>query len=66
MENYLRDKKDNWYTKPNDVIPVLINPLNGKIATSTSKRKKIVYYLKGTQPTLYDGENVKQEKKTDN
>ena len=66
MENYLRDKKDNWYTKPNDVIPVLINPLNGKIATSTSKRKKIVYYLKGTQPTLYDGENIKQEKKTDN
>ena len=66
MENYLRDKKDNWYTKPNDVIPVLINPLNGKIATSTSKRKKIVYYLKGTQPTLYDGENGKQEKKTDN
>lgn len=65
MENYLRDKKDSWYTKPNDVIPVLINPLNGKIATSTSKRKKIVYYLKGTQPTLYDGENIKQEKKTD-
>lgn len=62
MENYLRDKQDSWYTKPNDVISVLVNPLNGKIATNTSKRKKIIYYLKGTQPTTYDEENTQEKK----
>lgn len=61
IENYLRDKEDSWYSKPKDVIAVLINPLNGKIATNSSKRKKIVYYLKGTQPTLYDDENENKE-----
>lgn len=65
MENYLRDKEDSWYTKPKDVVAVLINPLNGKIATSSSKRRKIVYYLKGTQPTLYDDENQNKETKSD-
>lgn len=54
IENYLRDKEESWYKKPEDVIPVLVNPLNGKIATSSSKKRKIIYYLKGTQPTEYD------------
>lgn len=54
IENYLREKEDSWYEKPDNVIPVLVNPLNGKIATSSSTRKKIIYYLKGTQPTEYD------------
>lgn len=54
IENYLRDKEDSWYKKPEDVIPVLVNPLNGKIATNSSTRKKIIYYIKGTQPTQYD------------
>lgn len=57
IENYLRDKEDSWYEKPKDVVAVLVNPLNGKIATNSSKRKKIIYYLKGTQPTLYDDGN---------
>ena len=56
IENYLRDKEDSWYTKPENVVPVIINPLNGKLATNSSKRKKVVYYLKGTEPTEYDNE----------
>ena len=54
MENYLRDKKDSWYTKPEDVTAAIINPLNGKLATNSSKRKKTVYYLIGTVPKEYD------------
>lgn len=54
MENYLRNDNDEWYTKPKNVIPVLVNPLNGKIATNNSKRKKIIYYIKGTEPTELD------------
>lgn len=61
IEAYLRDKEDAWYKKPDDVIPVLVNPLNGKLATSSSPRKKFIYYLKGTEPTLHDGEEEEKE-----
>ena len=54
MENYLRDKNDSWYDKPENVVSVLVNPITGNLANNTSKKKKIVYYIKGTQPTTYD------------
>ena len=54
MENYLRDKEDSWFKKPKDINAVLVNPLNGKIATQESKRKKFIYYLKGTEPKDID------------
>lgn len=54
MEEYFRNKESLWYDRPKNVIPVLVNPLNGKIATNNSKRKKIIYYLKGTEPTEFD------------
>lgn len=54
MENYLRDKKDSWYEKPKDVVSVIVNPLNGYLATNNSSKKKIIYYLKGTEPTIFD------------
>ena len=54
IENYLRNKDDSWFDKPKDVNAVLVNPLNGKLATNESKKKKFVYYLKGTEPTEID------------
>ena len=54
IENYLRNKDDSWFDKPKDVNAVLVNPLNGKLATNESKKKKFVYYLKGTEPTKID------------
>ena len=54
MENYLRDKNDSWYKKPKDIVSVIVNPLNGNLATNKSPKKKVIYYLKGTQPTVYD------------
>lgn len=54
IENYLRNKKDSWFDKPKDVNAVLVNPLNGKLATNESKKKKFIYYLKGTEPTKID------------
>ena len=32
----------------------LVNPITGNLANNISKKKKIVYYIKGTQPTTYD------------
>lgn len=56
IEDYLRDKEDSWYDKPKDVNAVLVNPINGKIATNESKKKKFIYYLKGTEPKEIDNE----------
>ena len=51
IENYLKDKEDNWYTMPNNVVGVLVNPQTGKLATKDDKKSVIQYYLKGTEPS---------------
>ncbi len=50
IENYLKDKEDIMYEKPEDVIGVLVNPVTGTLATNQDKNKRIVYYIKGTEP----------------
>ncbi|NLM62855.1 MAG: penicillin-binding protein [Mollicutes bacterium] len=54
MENYLEDHDDNWYEMPKNVVGVLVDPISGKLATDETKKKKIFYYIKGTEP--YDKE----------
>ncbi|HHW69267.1 MAG TPA: PBP1A family penicillin-binding protein [Tenericutes bacterium] len=51
MESYLKDKEDNWYQLPSNVVGVLVDPISGKLATNNTKNKKIMYYIKGTEPT---------------
>jgi len=54
MENYLKEREDNWYEMPSNVVGVLVNPINGKPATKDDKTKKILYYVKGTEPKETD------------
>ncbi|MGI6309264.1 MAG: transglycosylase domain-containing protein [Bacilli bacterium] len=51
VENYLKEKEDSWYSIPNNVVGVLVDPVTGKPATNNDTRKKILYYIKGTEPT---------------
>ena len=51
IENYLKDKEEVWFEMPSNVVGVLVDPISGKPATSESNKKKILYYLKGTEPT---------------
>lgn len=51
MEFYLNDKEEVWYDMPNNVVGVLVDPISGLPVEETSKRKKVLYYLKGTEPT---------------
>ena len=60
IENYLRDKKESWYEKPDNVVGVLTDVNTGKVATNDSKLKKILYYIKGTEP----GNNINSKVKT--
>ena len=50
MEMYLKDKKESWYKIPEGVVGVLTDPTTGEVATEDSKHKKILYYVKGTEP----------------
>lgn len=50
MEEYFKDKEAIWYTMPDNVVGVLVNPIDGTLATNESKKKKILYFLKGTEP----------------
>lgn len=52
IESYLKNKDSSWYEIPNNVIGVLVNPISGEIATKKDKNKRIMYYLKGTEPQL--------------
>lgn len=51
IESHLKDKEDNWYSMPNNVVGVLTDPQNGKLATKDTKHASIQYYLKGTEPS---------------
>ena len=50
MEGYLKDHEDSWYKQPNNVVGVLVNPITGKPATIDDEKKRIMYYIRGTEP----------------
>ena len=53
-EGYLQDQEDAWYKQPSNVVGVLVNPITGKPATDADEKKKIMYYVKGTEPSTTD------------
>jgi len=65
MEKFLNDKDESWYDKPSNVVGVLVDPISGKPTINSNSKKRILYYLKGTEPTgdetvfdeLYEGKN---------
>lgn len=50
IETYLKDKEKKWFEMPPNVVGVLVDPISGKPATIESNKKRILYYLKGTEP----------------
>jgi len=58
IEEYLKDKEDNWYDMPNNIVGTLVNPITGNIANENDKNKKILYYIKGTQPLSEENDNL--------
>lgn len=63
MESYLKDKDNNWYDIPDNVVGSLVDPITGKIAKEGDKNTKIFYFLKGTEPSygVKDFETVFKE-----
>ncbi len=54
MEKYFTDKEATWYTMPSNVVGILVEPISGKPATENSEKKKIMYFIKGTDPSRED------------
>lgn len=54
MEAYMKDKESTWYDIPENVVGVLVNPITGKPATIEDKKRRILYYVKGTEPTGHE------------
>lgn len=54
MESYLKGHEDSWYKQPNNVVGVLVNPITGKPALENDKNKRIMYYVRGTEPNYSD------------
>ena len=59
-EAYEEGKEDAWYEVPKNVSSVLVEPISGKVANDSSDKKKIMYFIKGTEPN--DTETVFDEK----
>ena len=62
MEAYYKDKKANWFETPENVIGILINPTTGNIVTEKDEKRKVTYYLKGTEPTILRKETINDKK----
>lgn len=63
VETYLKGKETKWYDIPSNVVGVIVDPITGNIATESSEHKKILYYIKGSEPSYtqevfdeYEGE----------
>ncbi len=54
MEGYLGGHEDSWYKQPSNVVGVLVNPITGKPATESDEHKRIMYYVRGTEPSSTD------------
>ena len=54
VENYENGKEDSWYEMPSNVTGLLVEPISGKPATDSSPKKKLMYFIKGTEPTATD------------
>lgn len=50
MEKYLEGRSDSWYSIPKNVVGVLTDPISGELANENTKKRKILYYIKGTEP----------------
>lgn len=66
MESYFKEKETSWYDIPDNVVGVFVNPITGELVndTNSDKKRKMFYFIKGTEPTSgggYDFEAVFKE-----
>lgn len=66
MEGYFSDKETSWYDIPDNIVGVLVNPITGELAKNEEKKKKLFYFLKGTEPHTDNGYDLDEVFKNEN
>lgn len=51
MESYFKNHEAQWYDIPDNVVGVLVNPINGTLIDDNAEKKEMFFYIKGTEPT---------------
>lgn len=56
VEAYEKGKSNDeiWYELPSNVSGVFVDPISGKPVTGDSQKKKLMYFIKGTEPLTTD------------
>ncbi len=49
-----KSDEETWYDVPKNVSAVFVEPISGKPITDTTSKKKLMYFLKGTEPMATD------------
>lgn len=57
IEDFLKDKDEDWYSKPDNVVGVLLDPITGE---ENSKKPSVFYFEKGSENS-YDSVTVSKE-----
>jgi membrane carboxypeptidase/penicillin-binding protein len=52
IESYFSDKEATWYDMPSNIVGSLVNPITGEIVTSSDQKSAMLYYIKGTEPSI--------------
>ena len=69
MEGYLKDKKNDWYLAPSNIVGVLVNPVTGELIKESTNHGKLFYFIKGTEPYTdnnYDLDSIFKEEVNEN
>ena len=51
IESYEEGKEDKWYERPDNVSAVLVDPISGQVVDESADKKKLMYFIKGTEPS---------------
>lgn len=56
VENFEKDKEsdEGWYETPKNISAVLVDPISGKPVDENATKKKLMYFIKGTEPSTTD------------
>ena len=54
IEAYELGKPDDWYEMPNNISAVFVEPISGKPVTNDTTKKKLMYFIKVTEPSATD------------
>lgn len=52
VETYLKEKDTSWYNMPSNVVGSLVNPISGELIVDSNNKKTMLYYIKGTEPSM--------------